>query len=120
MPIVKVELVGKQPAQTKQELMDFIADTICANTSTLKKNIYVYINEWDKENARKEAPVALIDWTDMPDRTHEAKFAIMQPLTDRLATVTGANKADIVILFTDIPRKNASLGGVTRYDDPNS
>lgn len=119
MPIVKVELVGKQDAHAKQELMDFIADQICSNTSTLAKNIYVYIKEWEPENVRKKnAPVILIDWTCMPDRTPEVKQKLMTAFTDKLVEMTGAEKGDIVIIFTDIPLKNASLGGVTRYDDP--
>ncbi len=118
MPIVKVEFVGKQEPLIKQELMDFIAEQICANTSTLAKNIYVYIKEWEPENVRKKnAPVVLIDWTAMPDRTPEAKQKIMTAITDKLAAITGANKDEIVIIFTDIPLKNASLGGVTRHDN---
>lgn len=121
MPIVKVEFVGKQEPLIKQELMDFIAEQICANTSTLAKNIYVYIKEWEPENVRKKnAPVVLIDWTAMPDRTPEAKQKIMTAITDKLAAITGANKDEIVIIFTDIPLKNSSLGGVTRHDNPNS
>ena len=121
MPIVKVEFVGKQEPLIKQELMDFIAEQIRANTSTLAKNIYVYIKEWEPENVRKKnAPVVLIDWTAMPDHTQEAKQKIMTAITDKLAAITGANKDEIVIIFTDIPLKNASLGGVTRHDNPNS
>lgn len=120
MPIVKVEMVGKQDAQAKRELIDFIAEQICANTSTLAKNIYVYIKEWEPENVRKQnAPVVLIDWTAMPDRTPEVKQKIMVAVTDKLVEMTGAEKTDVVIIFTDIPLKNASLGGVTRHDNPN-
>lgn len=55
----------------------------------------------------------------MPDRTDEAKHNIMVALTDKRAEMTGEVKDEIVIIFNDIPLKNASLGGVTRYDDPD-
>lgn len=119
MPIVKVELVGKYSREVKKDLMEFIADQICSNTSTFPKNIYVYINEWDEANVRKTAPITTIDWTEMPDRTPEAKAKIMLALTDKLAEITGEDRSQIVILFTDIPLKNAMLGGITRYDKPD-
>lgn len=54
----------------------------------------------------------------MPDRTDEAKHNIMVALTDKWAEMTGEVK-DEIIIFNDIPLKNASLGGVTCYDDPD-
>ena len=119
MPIVKVDMVGKQDPQVKKEFMDFVADLVCSNTSTLKKNIFVYINEWDPENCRKTSPVVMIDWTMMPDRTDAVKQKIMVALTDRLVEMTGADKNEVVVIFTDIPLKNASVGGVTRQDNPD-
>lgn len=119
MPIVKVEMVGKQKPEVKQDLMEFIANLVCSNTSTLKKNIFVYINEWDRENVRKNAPVVLIDWTMMPDRTPEVKQTIMKALTDKMIEITGADRNDVVIIFTDIPLRDASVGGVTRQDNPD-
>lgn len=118
MPIVKLEMIGKVAPEKKKDLMEFIADQIYENTGTLKKNIYVYINEWDPENVRKQAPVALIDWTEQAPRTYEAKAKIMSALTDKLADISGQDKKEIVILFTDIPLKNAMLGGICRYDNP--
>lgn len=118
MPIVNVQTTAKFDAASKKELMEFIAQQVCDNTSTLLKNIYVYINEFDRENVRKTAPTVLIDWTAMPDRTDEVKRKIMVAVTDKLAEMTGEVKDEIVIIFNDIPLKNASLGGVTRYDDP--
>ena len=119
MPIIHVTVTKKLPADVKADLMEYFAEQICANTSTLSKNIYVYIHEMEKENVRKLAPTVLIDWTMMPDRTDEAKHNIMVALTDKLAEMTGEVKDEIVIIFNDIPLKNASLGGVTRYDDPD-
>lgn len=119
MPIVNVQTTTKFTAAQKRDLMAFIPQQVCANTSTLAKNIYVYINEYDRENARKTAPTVLIDWTMMPARTDAAKHSIMVALTDKLAEMTGEVKDEIVIIFNDIPLKNASLGGVTRYDDPD-
>lgn len=119
MPLVKVEMCGKYDSETKKELMDYIAEQICQNTSTYLKNIYVYINEHEPENVRKTAPFVTIDWTEISDRTPEIKKIIMTKLTDKLAEVTGENREEIVILFTDIPLKNAMLGGITRYENPN-
>lgn len=118
MPIVKVDWTARKTKEEKKAFMDFVAETICANTGTAPKNIYVYINEWDEENVRKTAPIVLIDWTDMPEtRTVAAKKTIMVALTDKLAEITGENKNDIVIIFTDIPLTNAAIGGVTRFED---
>lgn len=100
-------------------MKDFIVDQISTNTGTLKKNVYVFINEWELENVTKNAPIVTIDWTDQPEsRTVEAKKAIMAHVTDFLAELTGQNKREIVILFTDIPLKNAMLGGIVRADNP--
>ena len=69
--------------------MDFAVATIHANTSTPLKNVYVYIHEMDPENVRKTAPIVRIDWTTIPDRTQQAKNAIMTALSDKLAEITG-------------------------------
>ena len=45
MPIVNVQTTTKFTATQKRDLMEFIPQQVCANTSTLAKNIYVYINE---------------------------------------------------------------------------
>lgn len=119
MPLVHVQLTGKYAPEVKKDFMEFVAEQICANTSTFPKNIYVYIHEWERENVRKTAPTVTIDWTEIPDRTPEAKKAIMSAMTDYLAEMTGENKSEIVILFTDIPLKNAMLGGISRYENPN-
>ena len=55
----------------------------------------------------------------IPDRTNEAKKAIMGELTDELAKLTGENRSEIVIIFNDIPLPNAMLGGITRADNYN-
>ena len=44
MPIVNVQTTTKFTAAQKRDLMEFIPQQVCANTSTLAKNIYVYIN----------------------------------------------------------------------------
>jgi hypothetical protein len=65
--------------------MEFIPTQICTSTSTLPKNIYVYIHEMERENVRKLAPTVLIDWTMMPDRVDAAKKVIMKGIHDKLA-----------------------------------
>ena len=46
MPIVKVDMVGKQDPQVKKEFMEFVADLVCSNTSTLKKtSLFTSTNE---------------------------------------------------------------------------
>lgn len=47
------------------------------------------------ENVRKTAPIVRIDWTTIPNRTQQAKNAIMTALTDKLAEITGENKMEI-------------------------
>ena len=95
MPHVHVTITGKHTREWKQDLMDFAAATIHSNTSTPLKNVYVYIHEMDPENVRKTAPIVRIDWTTIPDRTQQAKNAIMTALTDKLAEITGENKMEI-------------------------
>ena len=103
MPIIHVSETGKQDTQKKRDFMEFAANSICSHTNTLPKNIYVYSHEKEPENVRKTAPTARIDWTMIPDRTNEAKKAIMGKLTDELAKLTGENRSEIVIIFNDIP-----------------
>lgn len=117
MPHVHVTVTGKHTRQWKQELMDFAAATIHANTSTPLKNVYVYIHEMDPENVRKTAPIVRIDWTAIPDRTQAAKNAIMTALTDKMAELTGENKLEISILINDFPLACGMLGGISRADN---
>lgn len=119
MPIIHVSVTGKQDTQKKRDFMEFAANSIRSHTNTLPKNIYVYFREMEPENVRKTAPTALIDWTMIPDRTNEAKKAIMGELTDELAKLTGENGSEIAIIFNDIPLPNAVLGGITRADNYN-
>lgn len=119
MPIIHVSVTGKQDTQKKRDFMEFAANSIRSYTNTLPKNIYVYFHEMEPENVRKTAPTALIDWAMIPDRTNEAKKAIMGKLTDELAKLTWENRSEIVIIFNDIPLPNAMLGGITRADNYN-
>ena len=115
---VHVTVTGKHTREWKQDLMDFAVATIHANTSTPLKNVYVYIHEMDPENVRKTAPIVRIDWTTIPDRTQQAKNAIMTALSDKLAEITGEQKMEINgILITDIPLACGMLGGISRADN---
>ena len=117
MPIMQVDWTVKKTAQEKKEFMDFAADLVNRTTGTIHKNIYVYITEWEKENARKTAPVVRIDWSDMPDtRTYAAKQEIMHSLTDKLVEITGEDEGDIVIIFREIPLHNVCIRNTTRYE----
>lgn len=118
MPHVHVTVTGKHTREWKQDLMDFAVATIHANTSTPLKSVYVYIHEMDPENVRKTAPIVRIDWTTIPDRTQQAKNAIMTALSDKLAEITGENKMEINgILINDIPLACGMLGGISRADN---
>lgn len=119
MPIIHVSETGKQDTQKKRDFMEFAANSIRSHTNTLPKNIYVYFHEMEPENVRKTAPTARIDWTMIPDRTNEAKKAIMGELTDELAKLTGENRSETAIIFNDIPFPNAMLGGIARADNYN-
>ena len=81
------------------------------------ENVYVYIHEMALEDVRKTAPIVRIDWTTIPDRTQQAKNAIMTALTDKLAEMTGENKMEISILINDIPLACGMLGGISRADN---
>ena len=118
MPRVHVTVTGKHTREWKQDLMDFAAATIHTNTSTPLKNVYVYIHEMDPENVRKTAPIVRIDWMTIPDRTQQAKNAIMTALTDKLAEITGENKMEINgSLINDIPLACGMLVGISRADN---
>lgn len=119
MPIVQVAITKKLSAKEKSDLMEFIAQVICEHTSTLPKNIYVYIQEWDHENVRKLAPMVLINWTMMSDRTEPAKKIIMEEITEKLAEIEPELKDEIVIVINDVPLANAMLGGETRAENPD-
>ena len=83
--------------------MELAANSICSHTNTLPKNIYVYFHEMEPENVRKTAPTARIDWTMIPDRTNEAKKAIMGELTDELASLPGRIEAKSQSSSTTFP-----------------
>ena len=117
MPHVHITVTGQHTPAWKRELMDRTADTIHSNTSTPLKNVYVYIHEMDPENVRKTAPIVRIDWTTIPDRTQQAKNAIMTALTDTLVEMTGESKMEISILINDILLSCGMLGGISRADN---
>ena len=119
MPIVHITVTKKLSSQTKSDLMEHIAQEICANTATLPKNIYVYIHEMEQENVRKLAPTVLIDWTMMPDRKEDKKKIIMKSIHDKLAEIEPELQDEIVVIFNDIPLSCAMLGGETRSDNPD-
>ena len=119
MPVVQITVTKKLSAETKSELMECVTDQICSNTSTLPKNIYVYIHEMEPENVLKLAPTVLITWTMMPDRTDAAKKVIMKELTNKLAEIQPEYKDEIVIIFNHIPLSSAMLGGETRLENPD-
>ena len=120
MPIVQVLLTKKLTAEEKSEFMEFVAQVICKNTSTLSKNIYVYIQEFNPDNARKSAPIVMINWTMMPDRTESVKNEIVKEITNKLAKIEPELKDEIVILINDIPLTNTMLGGETRLENPDN
>lgn len=95
MPIIHVSETGKQDTQKKRDFMEFDAKSIRSHTNTLPKNIYVYFHEMEPENVRKTVPTARIDWIMIPDRTNEAKKAIMGELTDELASLQGRIEAKL-------------------------
>ena len=119
MPIVHITVTKPLAVEVKSDLMEYVAQQICSNTTTLPKNIYVYIHEMERENVRKLAPTVLIDWTMMPDRTEPVKKVIMKALHDKLAEIEPELQDEIVIIFNDIPLSCAMLGGETRSDNPD-
>ena len=76
MPVVKVELVGKQDAAMKKELMEYIAEQISVVSNTPMQNIYVFINEWDAENVPRKDPIITLDWVAKPDRDAAVKNGV--------------------------------------------
>ena len=118
MPIVQVAITKKLSAKEKSDFMEFIAQVISENTSTLSKNIYVYVQELNPDNVRKFAPMVLIHWTMMPDRTEDVKKIIMKKITERLAEIEPELKDEIVIIINDLPLTSAMLGGETRSENP--
>lgn len=119
MPIIQVAVTKKLSVKEKSDFMEYIAQVICANTSTLSKNIYVYIQEMNHDNVRKLAPMVIINWTMMPDSTESAKKIIMKEITEKLAEIEPEFKDEIVIIINDLPLTSAMLGGETRLENPD-
>ena len=119
MPIVQVVLTKKLSVKEKSDFMEFIAEVICEHTSTLSKNIYVYVQELNPDNVRKLAPMVVIHWTMMPDRTEPVKKIIMKDITERLAEIEPELQDEIVIVINELPLASAMLGGETRSENPN-
>ena len=117
MPVVKVELVGKQDAAMKKELMEYIAEQISTISNTPMQNIYVFINEWDAENVLRKDPVITLDWVAKPDRDAAVKAEIMKNIVEKVAELTGIDKSGIPFLITDLPADSAGMGGVTRASE---
>ena len=68
---------------------------------------------WIRRTYARPRPIVRIDWTTIPDRTQQAKNAIMTALTDKLAEITGENKMEI----NDIPLACGMLGGISHADN---
>jgi phenylpyruvate tautomerase PptA (4-oxalocrotonate tautomerase family) len=114
MPVVKVELVGKQDAAMKKELMEYIAEQISTISNTPMQNIYVFINEWDAENVLRKTPVITLDWVAKPDRDAAVKAEIMKNIVNKVEALTGTDKSGIPFLITDLPPDSVSVGGIAR------
>ena len=114
MPVAKVELVGKQDAAMKKELMEYIAEQISTVSNTPMQNIYVFINEWDAENVFRKDPVITLDWVAKPERDAAVKAEIMKNVVEKVAEMTGIDKSGIPFLITDLPPDSVSVGGVAR------
>ena len=114
MPVVKVELVGKQDAAMKKELMEYIAEQISTVSNTPMQNIYVFINEWEEENVLRKDPVITLDWVAKPDRDAAVKAKIMKNVVNKVEELTGIDKNGIPFLITDLPPDSVSVGGVAR------
>ena len=114
MPVVKVELVGKQDAAMKKELMEYIAEQISTVSNTPMQNIYVFINEWDAENVLRKDPVITLDWVAKPDRDAAVKAEIMKNIVEKVAALTGMDHSGIPFLITDLPPDSVSVGGIAR------
>ena len=111
MPIVHITVTKPLSVEVKSDLMEYVAQQICSNTTTLPKNIYVYIHEMERENVRKLAPTVLIDWTMMPDRTNPAKKVIMKAIHDNAweAAAKYGKKGNYVV--------GANIAGFTKVAD---
>ena len=114
MPVVKVELVGKQEPAVKKELMEYIAEQISTVSNTPMQNIYVFINEWDAENVLRKTPVITLDWVAKPDRDAAVKAEIMKNIVNKVEALTGIDKSGIPFLITDLPPDSVSVGGIAR------
>lgn len=114
MPVVKVELAGKQDAAMKKELMAYIIEQISTVSNTPTQNIYVFINEWPEENVSRKDPVITLDWVAKPDRDAAVKAEIMKNIVNKVEELTGIDKSGIPFLITDLPPDSAGMGGIPR------
>ena len=49
MPIVHITVTKPLTVEVKSDLMEYVAQQICSNTTTLPKNIYIYIHEMERQ-----------------------------------------------------------------------
>ncbi|MBQ3123730.1 MAG: tautomerase family protein [Firmicutes bacterium] len=111
MPYVNLSWTVKASADEKRKLMDDITDIISTTTDTDKARIYVFIREYDKENASQpDCPVVQIDWVDLPTRTPEAKKEVATKIQEKLVEFPGVNAQRLLILFDEFPRHNTKIG----------
>lgn len=112
MPLIHVNWNVKASDREKKELMDFITDTVSEVTNTDRSRIYVFICHYEKEDvSNPDCPVVQIDWVDLPERTPEAKKEITERIIKRLSEWPEIMQERILVLFSDVPRHNARIGG---------
>ena len=112
MPLIHVNWNVKASGREKKELMEFIVDTVSTVTNTDRSRIYVFLCQYEREDvSNPDCPVVQIDWVDLPERTPEAKKEITERVIERLAEWPEIRKERILVLFSDVPKHNARIGG---------
>lgn len=115
MPIVNVRWSTETEPNQKQEIIDYIVDTVSETVSTKKELIYVFFHEYDAADVSNPGcPVVQINWTAQPVRNAEAKAVLIKKLADKFAEYPNVNAKRAVIIITDTPLDSAGVGGVTR------
>lgn len=111
MPYVNLSWTVKATAEQKKQLLEDITDIISTTTDTDRARIYVFIREYEAENASQpDCPVVQIDWVDLPNRTPEIKQEVAKKIQEKLVEFPGVNAQRLLILYDEFPRHNTKIG----------
>ncbi len=112
MPVLNIHYREKKIDEKKKDFIENCAKTIVTEAGCADEAVKVFLNQYEKEDARNSKPAVFLDWMDVPEkRTQEVKNRIAIKITDEVSKFTGEPKESVVVLINDYPSKNIVIGG---------